>query len=75
MLFMCVCVGVCVMAKPQLARIDELEEMARVWKKQKQAPDIIIKKLDKYMMSEFGYTRTTRNDYIKIIKVKLWGHT
>ena len=63
------------MAKPQLARINELEELAKAWKRQKKPPDVILEKLDKYMMAAYGYSRTTRNDYLKIIKVKVWGHS
>lgn len=62
------------MAKPQLALIEKLVKTAKEYKKNGLKPDVIMDYLDLNLMTVQGYSRQTRQDYLKIVRARVWGH-
>ena len=58
--------------KPQLGILEEIEGMAKKLKHDKIAPHLIIATLDDWLIVRYGYSRTTRQDYLKMVKKRVW---
>lgn len=60
------------MVRPQLTRIEEMVKIGKKMKLQHHSPAVIMVKLETIIIKKYGLSRTTREDYLKIVKVRLW---
>ena len=63
------------MVKPQLTLRNGLVKEARRLKQQKMDQKTILKQLDDWLIIKFGYSHSTRADYLKQVKLIVWDQT